>query len=63
MKMIRLTGAAVLAAFSCLHRRVRSLHIALHRMPFAASASHAPSQEALAQIPWQDILKTLETGP
>jgi len=27
-----------------------------------ASASHAPSQEALAQIPWQDILKTLETG-
>ena len=26
------------------------------------SASHAPSQEALSQIPWQDILKTLETG-
>src|SRR6185503_9316055 len=27
-----------------------------------ASASHAPSQEALSQIPWQDILKTLDTG-
>src|SRR4051812_35562192 len=28
----------------------------------STSTSHAPTQEALAQIPWQDILKTLETG-
>ncbi len=28
----------------------------------STSVSHAPTPEALAQIPWQDILKTLETG-
>ena len=26
------------------------------------STTHAPSPEALAQIPWQDVLKTLDTG-
>jgi polyvinyl alcohol dehydrogenase (cytochrome) len=26
------------------------------------STSHAPAPEALAQIPWQDVLNTLETG-
>src|SRR5665213_1811615 len=28
----------------------------------ATAVSHAPTPEALRQIPWQDVLKTLETG-
>jgi polyvinyl alcohol dehydrogenase (cytochrome) len=28
----------------------------------STSTSHAPTQDALAQIPWQDVLKTLESG-
>jgi polyvinyl alcohol dehydrogenase (cytochrome) len=28
----------------------------------STSTSHAPTPDALAQIPWQDILRTLETG-
>ncbi len=28
----------------------------------STSTTHAPTQEALGQIPWQEILKTLETG-
>lgn len=29
----------------------------------ATSDSHAPSPQALAKMPWQDIVKALETGP
>src|SRR5450432_1968128 len=28
----------------------------------STTTTHAPTPEALAQIPWQDILKTLESG-
>src|SRR5712691_2957046 len=28
----------------------------------SASTTHAPAPEALAQVPWQDIVKTLESG-
>ena len=28
----------------------------------STSTTHAPTQQALAQIPWQEILKTLEAG-
>ncbi len=63
MKMIRLSVASVLAAFSCLAQEGSQVYIShCIECHSPASASHAPSQEALSQIPWQDILKTLETG-
>jgi len=63
MKMIRFAIAAVLAAFSCFAQEGSQVYIShCIECHSPASASHAPSQEALSQIPWQDILKTLETG-
>ncbi len=62
MKMIRL-GLAALAALSCFGQEGSQVYIShCIECHSPASASHAPSQEALSQIPWQDILKTLETG-
>ena len=63
MKMIRPIVAAVLSAFSCFAQEGSQVYIShCIECHSPASASHAPSQEALSQIPWQDILKTLETG-
>ena len=63
MKMIRLSLTAVLAAFSCFAQEGSQVYIShCIECHSPASASHAPSREALSQIPWQDILKTLETG-
>ena len=53
----------LLAAFSCFAQEGSQVYIShCIECHSPASASHAPSQEALSQIPWQDILKTLETG-
>jgi polyvinyl alcohol dehydrogenase (cytochrome) len=63
MTMIRCSIAAVLGAFSCFAQEGSQVYIShCIECHSPASASHAPSQEALSQIPWQDILKTLETG-
>ena len=63
MKIIRFSSAAVLAVFSCFAQEGSQVYIShCIECHSPASASHAPSQEALSQIPWQDILKTLETG-
>lgn len=63
MKMIRLSIVALLAAVSCFAQEGSQVYISqCIECHSPASASHAPSQEALSQIPWQDILKTLETG-
>ena len=63
MKMIRLSLAVGIAAFSCFAQEGSQVYIShCIECHSPASASHAPSQEALSQIPWQDILKTLETG-
>lgn len=60
MKIIRL---GFFAAFSCFAQEGSQVYIShCIECHSPASASHAPSQEALSQIPWQDILKTLETG-
>jgi polyvinyl alcohol dehydrogenase (cytochrome) len=63
MNMIRLSLAAAIAALSCFAQEGSQVYIShCIECHSPASASHAPSQEALSQIPWQDILKTLETG-
>ena len=63
MKILGLYFAAVLAAFSCFAQEGSQVYIShCIECHSPASASHAPSPEALSQIPWQDILKTLETG-
>jgi polyvinyl alcohol dehydrogenase (cytochrome) len=63
MKMICLNIAALLAAFPCFAQEGSQVYIShCIECHSPASASHAPSQEALSQISWQDILKTLETG-
>lgn len=63
MNRIRLIVPAALAAFSCSAQEGSQVYIShCIECHSPASASHAPSQESLAQIPWQDILKTLETG-
>src|ERR1700688_361497 len=63
MKMIRLIVPAILAAFSCFAQEGSQVYIShCIECHSPASASHAPSQEAISQIPWQDILKTLESG-
>ena len=62
-KIIRLIVPAVLAAVSCFAQEGSQVYIShCIECHSPASASHAPSQEALSQIPWQDILKTLDTG-
>ena len=62
-KIIRLIVPALLAAVSCFAQEGSQVYIShCIECHSPASASHAPSQEALSQIPWQDILKTLDTG-
>ena len=63
MKTIRLSLAVFIATLSCFAQEGSQVYIShCIECHSPASASHAPSQEALSQIPWQDILKTLETG-
>ncbi len=63
MKLIRISVAVGLSAFSCFAQEGSQVYIShCIECHSPASASHAPSQEALSQIPWQDILETLETG-
>lgn len=63
MKILTLSFAAGLAAVSCFAQEGSQVYIShCIECHSPASASHAPSQDALSQIPWQDILKTLETG-
>ena len=60
---MRVALASMFAALSCLAQEGSQVYIShCIECHSPASASHAPSQEALSQIPWQDILKTLETG-
>lgn len=61
--MIRIALVATFAALTCFAQEGSQVYIShCIECHSPASASHAPSQESLAQIPWQDILKTLETG-
>jgi polyvinyl alcohol dehydrogenase (cytochrome) len=61
--MIRLTFLSLLTILACSAQEGSQVFISkCLQCHSSTSASHAPTPEALAQIPWQDILKTLETG-
>jgi len=59
----RLLPLALFAAFACSAQEGSQVFISrCLQCHSSTSTSHAPLPEALAQIPWQDILKTLDTG-
>ena len=61
--MIRLTFLLFAAVLLCPAQEGSQVFISrCMQCHSSTSASHAPLPEALAQIPWQDVLKTLETG-
>jgi polyvinyl alcohol dehydrogenase (cytochrome) len=61
--MKRLANLIVLTALPCLAQEGSQVFISkCLQCHSSTSTSHAPTPEALAQIPWQDVLKTLETG-
>src|ERR1700731_5081102 len=61
--MLRFMLSGLLATFSCVGQEGSQVYIS-HCMQCHSptSATHAPTPDDLAQISWQDILKTLETG-
>ena len=60
---IRLTLFSLVVASLCLAQEGSQVYISrCLQCHSSTSTTHAPTPEALAQIPWQDILKTLETG-
>jgi polyvinyl alcohol dehydrogenase (cytochrome) len=61
--MLRLMLSGLLAAFSCGAQEGSQVYIS-HCMQCHSptSATHAPTPDELGQMPWQNILKTLETG-
>ncbi len=61
--MMRLYFLSLLATLVCSAQEGSQVFISqCLQCHSSTSTSHAPTPEALAQIPWQDILKTLETG-
>jgi polyvinyl alcohol dehydrogenase (cytochrome) len=61
--MLRFMLSGLLTAFSCVAQEGSQVYIS-HCMQCHSPtrATHAPTPDELAQTPWQDILKTLETG-
>ncbi|HVW85182.1 MAG TPA: PQQ-binding-like beta-propeller repeat protein [Bryobacteraceae bacterium] len=61
--MMRFTFLGLFAALLCSAQEGSQVFIShCLQCHSSTSTSHAPTPEALAQIPWQDVLKTLETG-
>jgi polyvinyl alcohol dehydrogenase (cytochrome) len=63
MMMLRFALCGLVAVISCVAQEGSQVYIS-HCMQCHSptSATHAPTPDELSQIPWQDILKTLETG-
>ena len=61
--MLRFTLCGLVAVISCVAQEGSQVYIS-HCMQCHSptSATHAPTPDELAQTPWQEILKTLETG-
>ncbi|MDQ6705586.1 MAG: PQQ-binding-like beta-propeller repeat protein [Acidobacteriota bacterium] len=62
-RTIRLALFTLIVASMCLAQEGSQVYISrCLQCHSSTSTTHAPTPEALAQIPWRDILKTLETG-
>jgi polyvinyl alcohol dehydrogenase (cytochrome) len=62
-KMIRTALLSLLTTLLCSAQEGSQVFISkCLQCHSSTSISHAPTPEALAQIPWQEVLKTLETG-
>src|ERR1700719_3912649 len=61
--MLRFTLCGLVAVISCVAQEGSQVYIS-HCMQCHSptSATHAPTPDELAQTPWQEILKTLETA-
>jgi len=61
--MIRLAAFSIVLANLCFAQEGSQVYISrCLQCHSSTTTTHAPTPEALSQIPWQDILKTLETG-
>ncbi len=61
--MLRFTLCGLVAVFSCVAQEGSQVYISrCMQCHSPTSATHAPTPDELAQTPWQEILKTLETG-
>lgn len=61
--MLRLFALFSLAAFACWAQEGSQIYISrCLQCHSPTSTTHAPTPEALSQIPWQEVLNTLETG-
>jgi polyvinyl alcohol dehydrogenase (cytochrome) len=61
--MLRFTLCGLVAVFSCVAQEGSQVYISrCMQCHSPTSATHAPTPDELAQTPWQEILKALETG-
>ncbi|MDQ2776919.1 MAG: PQQ-binding-like beta-propeller repeat protein [Acidobacteriota bacterium] len=61
--MVRLAFLSLVVALACSAQEGSQVFISkCMQCHSSTSTSHAPTPEALSQIPWQEVLKTLETG-